>query len=490
MTDKNLMEIAPHPKERGKQRVAAYCRVSSQSDEQLNSLRNQIDFYSRRFGNDESVVFIGIYADEGISGTKAQNRQRFMQMIADCRAGMIDCIWTKSVSRFGRNTVDTLVYTRELCALGIDVYFEKENIHSTDSTGELMLTLMAAFAESESETMSENIKWGKRRRFEQGLVGSITVNGMLGYRQSRGVITVVEEEADIVRRIYKDFIDGFSYGEITDSLIAEGVPTRTGTAVWARTTVKNILSNEKYCGDCLFQKVFISDPIGHKAKRNEGELPKYLVEDCIPPIIDKQIWRLAQETAKRHTVHRKPPSEEYPFTGRLLCGICGKPFQYYQYATTGKIPVCVYRCMSRKEGTAKEVPGMLYTPPHTACYTKNPTPELVAYRERYCKPPEPRQMLCTDVRIEVDRPQKAFCQAWNLVISKKLRYRATLRSIIDGGENDLVRYRADEMLRLIDEVGKIKTFNYSLMLKTLDNVIVNPNGKLTFRFSSGIKVTV
>ena len=147
-------------------------------------------------------------------------------MIADCEAGKIDMIITKSISRFSRNTLDCLKYTRKLKALNIAVFFEKENIHSTESSGELMLTLMAAFAESESETMSENIKWGKRRRYEQGITGSITLNGMYGFRQNKGIVTIVENEAELVRQIYKDFIDGYSYGEIADRLIAEGVPTR------------------------------------------------------------------------------------------------------------------------------------------------------------------------------------------------------------------------------------------------------------------------
>ena len=150
-----------------------------------------------------------------------------------------------------------------------------------------MLTLMAAFAESESETMSENIKWGKRRRYEQGITGSITLNGMYGFRQNKGIVTIVENEAELVRRIYKDFIDGYSYGEISDRLIAEGVPTRMPGASWAKTTVQHIIRNEKYCGDCLFQKAFIANPITHQQVRNNGELPKYLVEDCLPAIVDK-----------------------------------------------------------------------------------------------------------------------------------------------------------------------------------------------------------
>ena len=310
MTDKNLLVITPHRKEPGKQRIAAYCRVSSRSDEQLNSLANQIDFYRSRFENDNTALFVGIYAEEGLSGTQAENRPQFMKMIEDCRNGLIDCIWTKSVSRFGRNTVDTLIYIRELRTLGIDVFFEKENIHSTESSGELMLTLMAAFAESESETMSANIKWGKRRRYEQGITGSITLNGMYGFRQNKGVVTVVEDEAELVRRIYKDFIDGYSYGEIADRLIADEVPTRMPGASWAKTTVQHIIRNEKYCGDALMQKTYTKDFRTHKSVKNT-DLNMYFKENHHTAIIKKEDWIKVQKllserhsTAKRATLRR------------------------------------------------------------------------------------------------------------------------------------------------------------------------------------------
>lgn len=489
LTNKELLLITPHKKEPGKKRTAAYCRVSSQSDEQRNSLKNQIDFYKNYFKDQDDAVFIGIYADEGISGTRAEFRPQFMKMIEDCRDGLIDSICTKSVSRFGRNTVDTLIYTRELRSLGIDVYFEKENIHSTESSSELMLTLMAAFAESESESMSENIKWGKRRRYEQGITGSITLNGMYGFRQNKGIVTIVEEEADLVRRIYKDFIDGYSYGEIAERLAADGVPTRKADASWARTTVMHIIRNEKYCGDCLFQKAYIESPITHRQVRNTGELPKYLLEDCLPAIVDKETWKLAQEVAKRHTVHTQAPTVRYPFTGKLVCGICGKPYYYYHYTTTNRQSQWVYRCMSRRTQSAVEVPGQLYTTPHKATYRKDASPELIAYRERYSPPPKSRPMLCTDVRIPIDLLQRAFVRAWNLMVSKQMRYKATLRTAVDAAEDILTRYRAEEMLTLIDEIGKIADFDYPLMLKTLDRVQVRTDGKLTFIFQSGVRIT-
>lgn len=300
----------------------------------------------------------------------------------------------------------------------------------------------------------------------------------------------LNSQAKLVRQIYKDFIDGFSYGEIADRLIAEGVPTRKPGASLAKTTVQRIIRNEKYCGDCLFQKSFIANPITHQQVRNNGELPKYLVEDCLPTIVDKETWKLAQAVAARHTPHKQASNERYPFTGKLFCGLCGKPYYYYYYTTTNKQPLTAYRCMSRKTQSAVEVPGQTYTPPHKATFNRNASPELIAYRERYYKPPKERPMLCTDVRIPTDLPQKAFCRVWNLIVAKKLRYQATLRLTVDNVDDILVRYRAEEMLLLIDEVGKINEFNYPLMLKTLDRVVVNTNGKLSFFFQSGIKITV
>lgn len=472
-----------------KKRMAAYCRVSSQQDEQLHSLAAQMRFYENMLSKDTNCEFAGIYADEGISGTRTKNRTEFLRLIEDCRAGKVDGIITKSVSRFGRNTVDTLVFTRELRSLGVDVFFEKENLHSCSPEGELLLTLMAALAESEAVSMSDNIKWGKRRRFEKGLVGSLPISNAYGYCKMNGEIAINEQEATIVRRIFKEFIDGFNYSEITGRLVSDGIPTRR-SASWANTTIINIISNEKYCGDCRFQKTFIQDPISHKSVPNRGELPQYLVEDCLPAIVDKETWIVAQEIRKRHTPELKPPCKEHPFRGIMYCGICGKPFGSYYYHGVGRELIPAFRCISRHDNSGAEIPGMMYTPPHKATYTKNPTVALEDYRKRYCKGPQPRQMLCSDIRISIDRPEKALVQAWNLLVSKKARYQATLRRTTDTTDDILMRYRANEMIGLLEEVGKIPTFSYPLMLKTLDRVEVTPAGKLTFQFQSGIRVTV
>lgn len=246
--------ILPKSEKPEKKRTAAYCRVSSSSEEQLHSYAAQVKFYTKMLTADKTCELVCVYADEGVSGTSAKKRPRFMEMIEDCRAGKIDTIVTKSVSRFGRNTVDTLIYTRELKALGIDVYFEKEDLHSISPDGELMLTLLAAFAESESVTMSDNIKWGKRKRYAKGDTDSIPVRNIYGFnRDADGNIIVIEEKMKIVQRIFREFIGGSNCAIIADGLNVDGIPTPLGGRKWVNRVVINILENEKYCGDCLFQ---------------------------------------------------------------------------------------------------------------------------------------------------------------------------------------------------------------------------------------------
>ena len=304
-SEKQVIPIIQSPPEkRRKERVAAYCRVSTQAEEQLHSLAAQREFYEKSLSGNSEVEFVGIYADEGISGTRTRNRTQFLALIQDCRDGKVDRILTKSVSRFGRNTVDTLIFTRELRSLGVDVYFEKENLHSISPEGELLLTLMAALAESESVSMSDNIKWGKRYRYKQGLVTALAISNIYGYCKKDGEIAVNEDEAVIVRRIYKEFLDGKNYDEIIAGLTADGVPTRKN-ATWHSRTVIGILNNEKYCGDCLFQKTFIPDPISHKTVVNCGEIPQFLVEDCIPAIIEKKQWLAAQEMRIKGSASRR-----------------------------------------------------------------------------------------------------------------------------------------------------------------------------------------
>lgn len=266
------------------------------------------------------------------------------------------------------------------------------------------------------------------------------------------------------------------------------MPTKYSGGRWADHTVVLILKNEKYCGDCLFQKSYIASPITHKCVPNRGELPQYLVEDVFPAIIPKEEWKAAQELFKRHTIADRL-SEDYPFTNLLKCRYCGKPYAIHQACTYNRAIVKYYRCASRVDHNWVEIPDMVYTAP-SRLRIENPSPEMIEYRKQYCKPPKQRPFRCSDIRLAIDRPQKAFVQAWNQLVGKKARYHPALQRTADSADSPLTRYRAKEMIGLLDTVGKLKEFDFPLMLRTLDYVEVSSDEKLSFVFQSGIRVTV
>ena len=471
-----------------KTRIAAYCRVSSLSQEQMHSFDAQVDHYRTVFSNDDSVALVGIYSDAGISGTQTATREGFMRMMDDCRKGLIDCIWTKSVSRFGRNTVDTLIYTRELRSLGIDVFFEKENLHTMDAAGEMLLTLVAAFAESEMESHSENVKWGKRRRFERGIIETINISNMLGFYQDNDGVTIVEEEAEIVRRIYREYLDGFNMDDIAAHLNADGVPTKKGGVKYTSTQISNMLRNEKYMGDCLLQKHISINPITHRNIRNRGELDQYYIEDCYPAIIEKDSWFVVQEMMNQYGHNHLNSSEAHPFRGKMYCAVCGKSFQQAYTTAKDRTHICQYRCSSRKDHSSVEVAGMTYVQPRKSTYQIDVSPAMQEYRDKYGKKSEPRAYLCSDTRIDFDQPGKAFIRAWNWLISHKQRYLPVIESNAES-ENILIRYQSKVLLELIDEGSRIRDFDWNLFRKSIEKIDVNPSATLTFYFKAGIKIT-
>lgn len=308
-----------------RKRVAAYARVSSDKDAQLHSLSAQISYYNSYIGSREDWEFAGVYVDEALTGTK-DNRPEFQRMLADCRDGKIDMIITKSITRFARNTVTLLATIRELRDLGIDVYFEKENIHTLSADGELMITLLAAYAQEESYNVSENQKWRIRRMFEQGRPNT---GRMLGYRLKDGVLQIVPEEAEIVKMIFNDYLSGMGRNLIMKKLIRMGVPTLSG-GQWRPSTILRILTNEKYTGDMLLQKTFSVDHLTKKRMVNHGERRRYYIENSHEPIIDKETFaKVQQELARRAEKFQPnaPFSGEYPFTGLIRCGFCGGYFR-------------------------------------------------------------------------------------------------------------------------------------------------------------------
>lgn len=338
-------------------RVAAYCRVSTDREEQEHSFETQKAMYTEMIMMKPTWQMAGIYADEGITGTVAKKRPGFMKMIEDCRKGKIDMIVTKSVSRFSRNNLDCLMYVRELKQLGIPIIFEKEGINTIQVSSELLLTLFGALSQAESESISMNVKLGIRQSLKNGNV-RFSYKTFLGYRKGAdGQPEIVPEQADIVRRIYNGFLAGATYLEIAKRLTEENVPTMGGGNRWFSERIKSILKNEKYKGDALLQKTYITDPISKRVKKNNGELPMYYVENSHPAIIERRIFDRVQEEIARRAGKKKVKqtgtktelgrySGKYALTELLYCGECGTPYRRCTWSRDGKKKI-VWRCISR-----------------------------------------------------------------------------------------------------------------------------------------------
>ena len=276
-------------------KVAAYCRVSTDSEEQGTSYEAQCRHYTAFITSNPLWKLAGIYADEGISGTSTKHREKFNKMIADCEKGLIDMVITKSISRWARNTIDSLQNIRKLKDLGIPVLFEKENINTMDSKGEVLITIMSSIAQQESESISKNVRMGIQYQFQQGK-GRLNTAQFLGLEKSKDgkTLVIIPEEASLVRRIYREYLEGCSPYMIASRLTAEEIPTPTGKQIWYQSTIVSILENEKYCGDLLMQKYFTADFLTHKIIRNTGQLPQYYVENAHEPIIPKEIFYQVQ----------------------------------------------------------------------------------------------------------------------------------------------------------------------------------------------------
>ena len=321
---KHIFDITPTPKESiRKRRVAAYARVSCGKDAMLHSLAAQIDYYRDFIRNNPDWDFAGVYADEAKTGTK-EDREQFQRLLTDCRAGAIDMVVTKSISRFARNTVTLLETVRELKTLGVEVWFEEQNIYTFSADGEMALTLLASFAQAESLSCSDNCKWRIRKGFEVGRASSCT---MLGYRLVNGVFTLVPEEAEIVRRIFDLYLSGLGTQKICKILNEDGVPTRLDCE-WHPGAIRTILENEKYAGDLLLQKTFRLDHLSKKQMDNTGQLPQFYVEDDHEAIISREDFSAAQaELARRRSAHTGERGASSVFTGLIRCSGCGKNYR-------------------------------------------------------------------------------------------------------------------------------------------------------------------
>ncbi len=332
-----------------RRRVAGYARVSTDLEEQQSSYAAQMDYYQNYITGRSDWEFVGMYSDEGITATNTKFRDGFNRMIADALAGKIDLIITKSISRFARNTVDSLTTVRKLKENGVEIYFEKENIWTFDSKGELLITIMSSLAQEESRSISENTTWGRRKSFADGKV-SVGYSMFLGY--DKGFV-INEEEAKAVRLIYKMYIYGYSLFHICKELEARGIKTVCGKTKWRTTTITSILSNEKYKGDALLQKKFTVDFLTKTLKKNEGEVQQYYVKGNHPAIIDPDTFDYVQTEMKLRAKDSHHFTGKTVFDRKIRCGECGGWFVSRVWHSNDKYRRVVYRCLEKCKGENK-----------------------------------------------------------------------------------------------------------------------------------------
>jgi len=338
-----------------KLRVAAYCRVSTETEEQNSSYEVQVAHYTEFIKKNAEWEFAGIFADDGISGTNTKKREEFNRMIDECMEGNIDLVITKSISRFARNTLDCLKYIRQLKDKNIAVFFEKENINTMDAKGEVLLTIMASLAQQESQSLSQNVKLGLQYRYQQGKV-QVNHNRFMGYtKDEEGNLIIVPEEAEIIKRIYREYLEGKSLAGIGRDLEKDGILTAAGKPRWRPETIKKILMNEKYIGDALLQKTFTVDFLTKKRVKNEGHVPQYYVENSHEAIIPKELFLQAQEELHRRNniytgadKNKRLYSSKYALSTITFCGDCGDIYRRVYWNVHGRKEF-VWRCVTRIE---------------------------------------------------------------------------------------------------------------------------------------------
>lgn len=344
-------------------RVASYSRVSTDFEEQLTSFHTQKTYYTDLIMRTPEWTLAGTYADEGLSGASAEKRPDFMRMYRHCKKGKIDLIITKSISRFARNTLDSIGYVRKLKAMGVGVYFEKENINTLEENSEVVLTILASLAQEELNSLSQNVKMGKRMAMQEGKV-FFQYERLYAYKKGAdGQPEVISEEAEIVKRIYTRYLAGESVISIVNALNDEGILSPQKKSGWTDATIRKIIENERYCGDVILQKTYVTDPISKKVKKNNGELPKVYIKNNHTPIVSREMYERVQQERTRRSSKRKVSkhsiTEQGKYSGKyalseiLQCGECGTPYKRRVWTKRSGEKVPVWRCISRLENATK-----------------------------------------------------------------------------------------------------------------------------------------
>ena len=443
---------------RPKKKVAAYCRVSTDQAEQLSSFEAQVNYYTTYINGNNDYELAGIYADEGISGTSTKKRTQFNKMIEDCKAGKINLIITKSISRFARNTLDCLNFVRLLKDLGVEVMFEKENIWTLDSKGEVLLSILSSLAQDESRSISESSTWGIRRRFEQGKL-HINHTKFLGYdKDKNGNLVINPKQAKIVKRIYEDFLDGKGANRIAKDLEIDGVLNWHGKPKWYEGSIRKMLSNEKYKGDALLQKTYTVDFLSKKRANNTGQVPQYYVEDSHPAIIDKDTWEAVQlemERRKAYALEHGIQKLEYattsnPFAGRVICGTCGHIFGRKVWNSTDeRLRRIIWRCNG--------------------------------------KYPAKGEKGCENKHIDDEVLYQAFVNVFNVMVENKNYFMEKWQERLES-DNLLVRYKAKQFMEILAETGVIAEFDVDLYFALVERITMHNGGRLIISLLDGTEV--
>ena len=458
-------------------RVAAYCRVSTDDEEQLTSYEAQKNYYTDKIMTNKEWTMAGIFADEGITGTSARKRPEFLRMIRQCKQGKIDIVLTKSISRFARNTVDCLNYVRALKELGIAVIFEKENMNTLEIDSEILITMLGAFAQSESESISANVRWGKRQAMKEGKA-IINYKHLYGYRKGAdGKPEIIPEQAEIVRKIYDLFLCGTPIRGILEYLNANNIPNILGELQWAKNAVNSILTNEKYCGDVLLQKTYIDDCINKKVKKNTGQLPMYLVQNHHEGIISRETFDAAQAELSRRNAGRSPSkknaptgrsrySSKYALSDRLYCGECGTRYQRCTWRNRDGSKRIVWRCVSRVDYGNKychDSPTLDEEPLHRAILAAinsvvrdkdNIVYNLKAAMEKELAPVAGQQLSLSEIDNRLEQLNAEFSKVLDEASESgdQAAYSDRFREIMQ--EQTAFKAQRDEIQRILAESGK------------------------------------
>ena len=496
----------------GLRRVAAYARVSTDDEEQLTSYEAQVDYYTRHIKERDDWSFVEVYTDEGISATSTKKRDGFKRMIQDALDGKIDLILTKSVSRFARNTVDTLTTVRKLKERGIEVYFEKENIYTLDAKGELLITIMSSLAQEESRSISENVAWGKRAKAANGQV-YLPYKHFLGYEKGPdGLPQIVESEAEVVRLIYRLFLEGKTPSGIARHLERMGVRSPGGKTRWQHGTIVSILTNEKYKGDAILQKTFCTDFLTKKMKRNEGELPQYYVKGSHPAIISAEVFDEVQTEMSRRR-EENYTAREHCFSGRIICGDCGAAYIEKVWHSTSQYKRRIWQCARKFKNEVHCTTPHLYEDDIKAEFLRamNATiadkdDVILEYREIICQLTDQsdldaemlQQREEADVAAELVRKwvfenaakaqdQEAYEQRYKAL---RARYQAATQRLKQIEEERLVRRQRRQKLlgfiRMLERSeGLLTEFDEGLWNATVERVAVRTDGNMLFRWRNG-----